>query len=32
MTTSKMMGHGVSWFDDHPEFPMKLPHFDYYGE
>lgn len=27
----QMMGHGVSWFDDHPKFPMKLPHFEYYG-
>lgn len=20
------MGHGVSWFDDHAEFPIKIPH------
>jgi hypothetical protein len=24
------LGHGVSWFDDHPEFPLKLPHVEYY--
>lgn len=26
------IGHGVSWFDDHQKFPLKLPHteFSYY--
>lgn len=23
--TMQGMGHGVSWFDDHPEFPVRLP-------
>jgi hypothetical protein len=22
------MGHGVSWFDDHKKFPLKIPHVD----
>jgi len=22
------MGHGVSWFDDHAEFPLEIPHGD----
>lgn len=22
----QMMGHGVSWFDDHAEFPLVVPH------
>lgn len=25
------MGHGVSWFDDHPEFPLAVPSFEYYS-
>jgi|SRR5579859_987847 len=24
------LGHGVSWFDDHPRFPLKLPHIEFY--
>lgn len=24
------MGHGVSWFDDHAEFPIKIPHGEAY--
>lgn len=24
------MGHGVSWWDDHPEFPMTVPYHDFY--
>jgi hypothetical protein len=24
------LGHGVSWFDDHPKFTLHLPHIDYY--
>lgn len=24
------LGHGVSWSDDHAEFEMKIPHFEYY--
>ena len=24
------MGAGVSWFDDHEEFPLKEPHFENY--
>lgn len=24
------MGHGVSWWDDHPEFPMTVPHHNFY--
>lgn len=23
------LGHGVSWFDDHPSFPLKLPYIEY---
>ena len=23
------LGHGVSWFDDHAKFPLKLPHMEY---
>lgn len=32
--TMQTMGHGVGWFDDHEEFPMKLPHIEgpSYGE
>lgn len=22
------MGHGVSWFDDHAKFPIKIPHIE----
>jgi hypothetical protein len=22
------MGHGVSWFDDHEEFPIEIPHIE----
>lgn len=22
------MGHGVSWFDDHAKFPIKIPHVE----
>lgn len=22
------MGHGVSWFDDHKKFPIKIPHIE----
>lgn len=22
------LGHGVSWFDDHPKFEVKFPHFE----
>lgn len=25
------MGHGVSWFDDHPDFDIKIPHYEVYG-
>lgn len=25
----QIMGHGVSWFDDHAKFPLKLPYNDY---
>jgi hypothetical protein len=28
--TMQSLGHGVSWFDDHPEFPLKLPHVEYH--
>lgn len=24
------MGHGVSWTDDHPEFKVNIPYFEYY--
>ena len=24
------MGHGVSWFDDHHKFPLKVPHTEFY--
>jgi len=24
------MGHGVSWFDDNPEFPIEVPHGEFY--
>jgi hypothetical protein len=24
------MGHGVSWFDDHPQFPIQIPHTEVY--
>jgi hypothetical protein len=24
------MGHGVSWWDDHPKFPMTVPYHDFY--
>jgi hypothetical protein len=24
------MGHGVSWFDDHPNVPMKVPHMEFH--
>jgi len=24
------MGHGVSWFDNHKTFPLKLPHFEFH--
>lgn len=24
------MGHGVSWTDDHPEFKVNIPRFEYY--
>lgn len=24
------MGHGVSWFDDHEKFPLKVPHTEFY--
>ena len=24
------MGHGVSWFDDHNKFPLKVPHTEFY--
>lgn len=24
------LGHGVSWFDDHEEFPLELPYIEYY--
>lgn len=24
------LGHGVSWFDDHAQFAIKLPHLEYY--
>jgi hypothetical protein len=26
------MGHGVSWFDDHAEFDIKIPHVEYHYE
>lgn len=25
------LGHGVSWFDDHPTFKLKLPNATYYA-
>ena len=24
------LGHGVGWFDDHAEFPLKLPYVEFY--
>jgi hypothetical protein len=24
------MGHGVSWFDDHAKFDLKVPHVEFY--
>lgn len=24
------MGHGVSWFDDNPKFPIEIPHGEFY--
>src|SRR5271169_4337033 len=24
------MGHGVSWFDDHPTFDLKVPRIEFY--
>ena len=24
------MGHGVSWFDDHPQFQIHIPHVEVY--
>ena len=24
------MGHGVSWFDDHEKFPLKVPQTEFY--
>lgn len=26
------MGHGVSWFDDHAKFEVKIPHFEFRPE
>lgn len=26
------LGHGVSWFDDHAQFDLKLPHIEFYYE
>lgn len=26
------LGHGVSWFDNHPEFPLKTPDIEYYAD
>lgn len=26
------LGHGVSWFDDHAKFDLKLPHVEFYWE
>lgn len=23
------LGHGVSWFDDHAKFPLKMPHMEF---
>jgi hypothetical protein len=23
------LGHGVSWFDDHAKFPLKMPHLEF---
>ena len=23
------LGHGVSWFDDNPKFPLELPYFEF---
>ena len=23
------LGHGVSWFDDNPKFPVHIPHFEF---
>lgn len=23
------LGHGVSWFDDHEKFPLKMPHMEF---
>lgn len=25
------MGHGVSWFDDHKKFKIKMPHMEYHA-
>lgn len=24
------LGHGVSWFDDHAQFPITIPHAEFY--
>jgi hypothetical protein len=26
------LGHGVSWFDDHKRFKVKIPHMEYHWE
>lgn len=31
-TAMQGMGHGVSWFDDHKEFPLKIPRFEVFAE
>lgn len=27
--TMQALGHGVSWFDDHPRFPLTIPHVEF---
>lgn len=28
--TMQALGHGVSWFNDHPQFDLKIPHIEFY--